>query len=639
VNAAVGDGATVDAHEGLLALRGVAAMEAVERDVAPAIAEPAMAAWRQVSSWPGLLAPLVRCAETLALLRTVESLVARELGRRYPGLAAAVLARCTALPAIAAELAPVGGGGTIEVGPGAIPLGFGRWPLDVGPHRRTMRWRRDPAAVEVQLDGAAPRRAPVGDASRALRFIGFAPAGDEVAAFTAIRGGLHTLVVGAPEFDGLAGVAGFATPPSMAQVAVAAQADGAARALELGRLARPARPSTPTPGPGAAVEAYERGDFAACLARLAELPPPPSPAQRALEAFAARHLGDRARFEAVVFAEPAPPPLPATTLPEPALPASWRPDGVLARLAAARASTLQLSSYAAVLAGLRPALDDWIAAGRLDRFLALAAELDLHVEIDCVFADAGSTILPGMVPTTHATARRFSPGTAAPVDGETIHLFVGRTAASARRAAASGWYPVVTGERVVAKPRIDHLRFGQSLGYPACCVDWFHRHNDWHHRNTFADLAARSARVRWQTNCLGKHTPWMSCFHIPCRLDCDATVAMAERTLAAVAELEPCLPAEIERMQRTPFLVASEALVYALVDGRRLDDGGAAYRRAWFAGGQARNDRWQAPLASGDALHLRGGFVDVRAGDRVIATLEPRCDPGVIEVPVLLCFE
>jgi hypothetical protein len=68
----------------------------------------------------------------------------------------------------------------------------------------------------------------------------------------------------------------------------------------------------------------------------------------------------------------------------------------LASLARARGSLGQLPQYAALIAGVRTALDDWVPIERLDSFEGTCRELGLYVLVDCIFEPLGEqTIISG----------------------------------------------------------------------------------------------------------------------------------------------------------------------------------------------------------------------------------------------------
>lgn len=320
---------------------------------------------------------------------------------------------------------------------------------------------------------------------------------------------------------------------------------------------------------------------------------------------------------------------------------SWPWTGVLRSLVEIRSSEALLTQYVAVAAGLRRALDDWIPANQLPAFRALMERQGLLVEADCVFKPLGDiSKLEGqsLAPTTQAAGFPYPDG----LDGSPltrVHVIVSSRSDWAGETLAAGWYPVFVGRRMVRKPLVDHRRLGVAFGYPDCCVDFFIKHNDWPKFNTLADAARASTRLQWETNCLLKHSPWSTLFHMPCSFDCQATVDYSTRLLAALSEWDSGYARRIKSSLQQCFLVISERLAYVLVDASVKDEARATYDKAIFVGAAAEHDRYGELLARGTELEISDGVVFIYNDGKLIHTFETRCDQGIAEVPLLLAFE
>jgi hypothetical protein len=97
--------------------------------------------------------------------------------------------------------------------------------------------------------------------------------------------------------------------------------------------------------------------------------------------------------------------------------------------------------------------------------------LGLVVECDCVFKELDNGDIAGLeqTPTTKAAGERWQPRGSSNTGG-LVHVFVSMKREWLDEALGAGWYPVAVNRRVVAKPVVDHLRFGLALGYPECCA-------------------------------------------------------------------------------------------------------------------------------------------------------------------------
>lgn len=316
-------------------------------------------------------------------------------------------------------------------------------------------------------------------------------------------------------------------------------------------------------------------------------------------------------------------------------------SGIFAELAEARDSDRQLAQYAAVVAGLRRALDDWIAVDRWERFRSLAARLGLVTEVDCVFEPLLADVAGSQyAPTTRAAAVRYRPGSRL-TPRSRLHVVVSSRKEWADEALASAWYPVAVRGRVLRKPLVDHVRFGRALGYPDCCVAFFLRHNDWARQSTLAEAARRTGSFRWEANCLTKLTPWMLSFHMPCAFDCPETIRHARAVLSVVRTWDASFADQIVEYMRRPCLALGERFAFALTGTAAGSEGRYTAIEDLCADAPNRHpdDEARAALLSrGDALSIEDATVHVCREGRRIGSFEGRVDDDLVEVPLLLPF-
>jgi hypothetical protein len=323
--------------------------------------------------------------------------------------------------------------------------------------------------------------------------------------------------------------------------------------------------------------------------------------------------------------------------------ASWRTT--LRDLLGLRDGTMHPAQYVAVLTGVRRSIDDWIPAAQFESFRQLASALGLAIEVDCVFSPAPQLHQPygaQFAPTTQALGKIFSKPSAFAAEDE-VHVVVAKRPECAAETLGAAWYPVVTQDRVLYKPRIDVRRLGLAFGYPECCVNFFMEHNDWPRQNTIAEAAKASRSFSWKANCLPKNTPYMLIFHMPCSFDCRATLEYSASLLRELHSFDQDCARRIERFLKQVFLSVSERLAFVLVDGVHDERGRTCYTGVEslqkFVGlRDPLHDTLGQALESGREINIIDGAIFVWSRGDLKAVIETSCDMQVAEVPLVLDF-
>jgi len=190
-------------------------------------------------------------------------------------------------------------------------------------------------------------------------------------------------------------------------------------------------------------------------------------------------------------------------------------------------------------------------------------------------------------------------------------------------------------------------RAGLALGYPPCCVERFVEleRSDAARTDGINEAALRAVwggagAMRWQLNPLSLLSP---IGFVPCRADCAAALAWAERVLEAAARVEPGAAATIREVLARPILFFRHPLFFVLAEAA-TDGDVVRYRRA-FANDDGSGipaalaawleDELGAPLALGDELRLDGATLRVARGGAAIAEWQLTRPT----VPLLLRFD
>ncbi|GII75781.1 hypothetical protein Sru01_07630 [Sphaerisporangium rufum] len=302
----------------------------------------------------------------------------------------------------------------------------------------------------------------------------------------------------------------------------------------------------------------------------------------------------------------------------------------------------QLPALIAVAQGLKPAMDVWIPPAGWPAFLRAADRLGLVHHVDACF-DRHSPQLAQVPPDQLTTTRAgFSPELR---PGTEAHVFLARDRAALDRVVGAGWYPLVIGGKVVNKHRADHDKFGDALGYPPCCQEFFRHRNNWHDDNTYyaALLATKGEPSAW-CNPFLRHTMYGLVPYMPCSYACPATTAFAGRLRDAVAGELPEYLAAMERALRKPLLCVSELRMYWFHDESvTRDDAGEGVVTIAYRGVESlypieEDDPLCRLLASGDRLELDGEVIRVYAGDAYVGGHQARGDRHGPECPFVLTF-
>jgi hypothetical protein len=148
----------------------------------------------------------------------------------------------------------------------------------------------------------------------------------------------------------------------------------------------------------------------------------------------------------------------------------------------------------------------------------------------------------------------------------------------------------------------------------------------------------------WETNCLPKHTPWMTTFHLPCSFDCRETRNYSNEVLRLVAQIDFTYAERIRSFLRQIYLVLNEKLAYALVGGSLVSSNRAKYMHAvdLYKNPPVREphfDRCSRALAAANDVLVTGDSVVASRDGALVDVLELRCDRGIVEIPLLLNFE
>jgi hypothetical protein len=296
-------------------------------------------------------------------------------------------------------------------------------------------------------------------------------------------------------------------------------------------------------------------------------------------------------------------------------------------------------NFVAVLAGLKPVMDDWVPKADLGRYEQMCRDRGLYLAANTQFASLAEegriepVVGAQTLTTTRAEARPLSHDAVA----ASVHVFVGADRDVVDRTRWSGWYPLVAGGRASSKPWIDHFWFGLGLGYPRCCIEAFAASNNWTVNNMPYQSWRATARPSMLCNSTMRFSGLTWSAHLPCRYDCGPSAAAAGRVRAAVGAHCPALARYIDTLAARPCLVLNEWEAFAFT-GTMPEPGTVEYSGVTIAPSNRPGLQLFAALRSGSRLVIRDDLVLVYDGPRLVWTEQCAADCFAPRVPVLLDF-
>jgi HEXXH motif-containing protein len=306
---------------------------------------------------------------------------------------------------------------------------------------------------------------------------------------------------------------------------------------------------------------------------------------------------------------------------------------------AATLAGVQLPTLIAVAHGLKPAMDAWIPPDGWHPFLALIAELGLEHHVDACFDRFSPQIAqvpPGELTTTRAA---FAP---ALTEGTEAHVFIARDRTALDRVMAAGWYPLIVNGKVVNKHRADHDKFGDALGYPRCCQDFFRARNNWNNDNTYyATLRNTAGEPSLLCNPFIRHRVHGLIAYMPCSYTCAATQAYAGRLRDIIRTELPAYADEIGRESAKPVLCVSELRMYGF-NGETLtrsaDTVSITYEKVESLYPVESHDPLAGLLSSGNRCTIDGNIIHAHRDAEYIGSYEARNDRHGPECPFVISF-
>ena len=289
----------------------------------------------------------------------------------------------------------------------------------------------------------------------------------------------------------------------------------------------------------------------------------------------------------------------------------------------------QYPMFISTALGIKPCFDDWVFTSNLKEFKQLCNKYGLFVEQDSInwkpCKNKEEIIGKENITTTLAEG---SQETASQMDKVT-HVFISKSREILRKVKRVGWYPLSISGRSLNKPFVDHLRFGEILGYPKCCINSFKKYNNWNlyshpyetYKNTFSDL--KDNKPSYYCNNFLMDNSYFFIHHIPCSYNCPTTIEYAQRIEKGIEAVEPEFVKRTKEMLRKPLFVIGERnfiLFEGIKEGNQIRYSGSVYYNNFAR--PEENLPYYDLINKGDKIVVQNGNIHIYKGPNKILESE-----------------
>lgn len=284
---------------------------------------------------------------------------------------------------------------------------------------------------------------------------------------------------------------------------------------------------------------------------------------------------------------------------------------------AVKRNSSQLISFMAVVLGVKPLMDDWIRKDKLKDFKKICQKYKLYLKSSAIFTDVNNPkweeAAIGKETLTTTKAQGFPPE--AKINGN-VHVFISRKKQNLETGFKNGWYPLVIKNRVINKPYIDYIKFGYDLGYPDCCIRFFHKYNDWrYYSHLYEILKNTKGKPSFLANPLTRLTSLSYITHLPCSFDCPATIKKSKKLRALIQKKEPDFIKRVDQILKSSFLVFYEDIIYGF-EGEVIKER-LYYQKVYFLGGDQNKNFYQKELEKGNTLFVKNRKVFILKDNKI----------------------
>jgi hypothetical protein len=297
---------------------------------------------------------------------------------------------------------------------------------------------------------------------------------------------------------------------------------------------------------------------------------------------------------------------------------SYLPKDHFREIARAKNTAALLYLYYALQAGLRPMLDDWVPTQNLDDFIKACKEYGFHVFSEMIFIKESRKALEMSVGSKYLTTTlAYGVPVSSRLRGG-VHIFVSKSESVLDKGRSTGWYTNSINGRIINKPLSEHIKFGEFLGYPKCCIEFFRRYNDHTlYRNTlYRPYLNTLGKTNWLCNSLTKDS-YSYDFNIPCSFSCIETARQAAKLRNAIIETDKNYAEIIDLHMKQVFLVFRERDIYAFIDGK-IEGDKLRYKGCYYLDHAIYEPKFLDCFRRGNGLRVTDDKIEIFKDDEVI---------------------
>jgi len=272
--------------------------------------------------------------------------------------------------------------------------------------------------------------------------------------------------------------------------------------------------------------------------------------------------------------------------------------------------------------GIKPLFDTWIPIQAYNKLKIACKNYDLFCQPDCMFVEPTKKELATSIGAIFLTTTKFK---GLPFDPNLkegmVHVFISKYRKSIFNAHRFGWYPLIIRKRVIDKPFIDHLRFGEVLGYPDCCIEFFNSFNKFGMSTPYESYKKTKGTLSYYCNNILNHIGYSYIHHHPCSFNCKKTIDLAKQTEEVILEKEPDYAHEIRKALKLPIINFAEKISYVF-EGK-IKNGYLYYSKFKFIG-HPRDDKYRIMFCQGNRIKVKDDEIIIYNDNKLVQTIKKK---------------